>query len=115
MPLKFYMDQHVPRAITVGLRQRGLDVLTAFEDEADQLADVALLDRAASHGRILFTQDVDCLVEASARQQQGHSFAGIVYIHQLQLSFGRCINDLELLANTFLVAELADTVTFLPL
>lgn len=32
MPLALYMDQHVPLAITVGLRLRGIDVLTAFED-----------------------------------------------------------------------------------
>jgi hypothetical protein len=33
------MDQHVPRAITVGLRLRSVDVLTAFEDSASTLAD----------------------------------------------------------------------------
>ena len=32
MPLALYMDQHVPRAITTGLRLRNVDVLTAFED-----------------------------------------------------------------------------------
>jgi hypothetical protein len=26
------MDQHAPRAITIGLRLRGADVITAFED-----------------------------------------------------------------------------------
>ena len=31
MSLAFYMDHHVPRAITVGLRLRGVDVLTAYE------------------------------------------------------------------------------------
>jgi len=28
MGLKLYMDQHVPRSITSGLRLRGVDVLT---------------------------------------------------------------------------------------
>ena len=54
MPLKFYMDQHVPRAITVGLRLRGLDVLTAHDDGASTLSDPALLDRATTLGRVLF-------------------------------------------------------------
>jgi hypothetical protein len=34
MPLAFYMDHHVPRAVTLGLRLRGVDVLTAYEDGA---------------------------------------------------------------------------------
>ena len=40
------MDQHVPRAIIVGLRLRGIDVITAFEDDAGEMTDSALLDRA---------------------------------------------------------------------
>ncbi len=27
-----YMDEHVPKAITIGLRMRGIDVLTVQED-----------------------------------------------------------------------------------
>src|SRR5579884_1049821 len=45
MPLALYLDQHVPRAIATGLRLRGVDVLTAFEDGASDLDDPALLDR----------------------------------------------------------------------
>jgi hypothetical protein len=33
--IKFYMDEHVPRAVTDGLRRRGVDVLTT--QEADML------------------------------------------------------------------------------
>ncbi len=36
--LSFYMEQHVPSAITRGLRRRGVDVLTAEEDGAAELA-----------------------------------------------------------------------------
>src|SRR5438876_4905474 len=32
MPIAFYMDHHVPGAITLGLRLRGVEVLTAYED-----------------------------------------------------------------------------------
>ena len=34
MAIAFYMDQHVPRAITIGLRLREVDVITAHEDGA---------------------------------------------------------------------------------
>ena len=39
------MDQHVPHAITVGLRLREIDVITAFEDGASEMNDSALLNR----------------------------------------------------------------------
>ena len=32
MAIKLYMDHNVPRAITNGLRLRGVEVITAFED-----------------------------------------------------------------------------------
>ncbi|GAG42835.1 unnamed protein product, partial [marine sediment metagenome] len=34
-----YMDAHIPRAITLGLRMRKINVLTAQEDRADTLPD----------------------------------------------------------------------------
>ena len=35
--LALYMDQHVPRAITEGLRLRRIDVTTAYEDDASDM------------------------------------------------------------------------------
>lgn len=71
MPVRFYMDQHVPRAVIAGVRLRGVDVLTAFEDGASELSDPDLLDRAGALGRVLFSQDEDLLVEAARRQREG--------------------------------------------
>ncbi len=45
MVITLYMDVHVPKAITVGLRLRGVDVITAQEDNAGELEDPELLDR----------------------------------------------------------------------
>ena len=46
MALSLYMDHHVPRPITNGLRLRGVDVLTAAEDGVAELEleDPDLLD-----------------------------------------------------------------------
>ena len=54
MSVAFYMDEHVPRAISVGLRLRGVDVLTAQEDGLRNTPDAVLLDRAAAIGRVIF-------------------------------------------------------------
>ncbi len=94
MTLALYMDHQVPRAITLGLRRQGLDVLTAFEDEADRLPDPDVLDRATALGRVLFSQDEDLLVEATRRQATGIPFGGVVYAHQLHVTIGICIRDI---------------------
>jgi predicted nuclease of predicted toxin-antitoxin system len=78
MPLAFYMDHHVPRAITLGLRLRGVDVLTAYEDGARELEDATLLDRASERGRVLFTRDDDLLAEAAKRQREEIPFHGVI-------------------------------------
>lgn len=109
------MNHHVPRAITNGLRLRGVDVLTAHEDGASELHDPALLDRAAELGRVLFTQDDDLLAEATQRQRRGQSFRGVIYAHQLSVSIGDCIRDLELIAKGGEPTDMRGQTLFLPL
>ena len=109
------MDHHVPRAITVGLRLRQVDVLTAYEDGMSEADDPALLDRASELGRVLFTHDDDLLVEATRRQRGGRVFGGVVFVHQLHLSIGACVRDLELIAKVGESGDLADRILFLPL
>ena len=48
MSLGLYMDVHVPLPITCGLRRRGVDVLTAQEDQTTRLSDPELLRRAGN-------------------------------------------------------------------
>lgn len=115
MALSLYMDQHVPRAITVGLRLRGVDVLTAFEDGSSTLPDPALLDRASELNRVLFTQDDDLLTEAARRQRESVPFHGVIYAHQLRVPIGICIRDLELIATVGVPEDLSNKFIFLPL
>jgi hypothetical protein len=112
--LLLYMDHCVSGPITVGLRQRGVDVVTADEDGTAQLDDDALLDRATSLGRILFSQDKDLLAIARLRQQSGRDFAGVAYAHQLRISIGDAIRDLELLAKALDPEDMRNRVEYLP-
>jgi hypothetical protein len=109
------MDVHVHAAITEGLRLRGVDVLTAQEDDARRLLDPALLDRATALGRVLFTQDDDLLREAAERQRHGVAFAGVIYGHQLKVTIGQCISDLALIAKVNEPEDCANRVEYLPL
>lgn len=109
------MDHHVPRAITNGLRLRGVDVLTAHEDGAAELSDPTILDRAAELERVLFTQDDDLLAEATQRQRREQPFRGVIYAHQLRTSIGACVRDLELVARVGEPADMVGQTLFLPL
>jgi hypothetical protein len=109
------MDVHVPAAITRSLAVRGVDVITAQMDGASRLPDKALLDRASELGRVVFTRDDDFLAEATARQRRDVYFAGIIYAHQLRLTIGRCVKDLEVIARCGEPVEMANTVLHLPL
>jgi hypothetical protein len=109
------MDVHVPAAITLGLRRRGVDVLTSQDDGTHELDDVGLLQRATDLDRILFSQDVDLLRIAHQWQTQRRSFAGVIFGHQRRTSIGQCIEDLELIARCCSQDELANQVYFVPL
>lgn len=74
MSIALYMDVHVREAVSLELRRRGVDVLMAKEDGADEFDDARLLDRATELGRVLFTQDGDFLAEAKERNDRGESF-----------------------------------------
>jgi hypothetical protein len=113
--LAFYFDHHAPAAIADALRLKGIDVLTALDDGAAEFADDAILERATGLGRLVFTQDEDFLAIAHAWAAVGRDFAGVVYGHQLRVTIGQAIRDLELIAQIMEPEEMRNRVEFLPL
>ena len=101
MSIGFYMDEHVPFAISAGLALRGVDVLTVQADGRPDADDAKILDRAMELRRAVFTQDEDFLTEAHRRQQTGEPFSGVVYAHQLNVTIGQCVSDLEIIGKSF--------------
>ena len=110
-----YLDVHVPAAIAAELRRRGVDVLTAQEDNSAELEDDALLLRAGSLGRLLFTQDIRFKALAENWQRSARPLAGLVFGHQLHGSIGQYIRDLELIAKASEPADWVGQVEQLPL
>jgi len=115
MSIQLYMDHHIPRAITQGLRARGVDVLTAYDDGADRMPDPDVLDRAGQTGRVLVTQDQDFLHETARRLSVGIPFRGVIGIRQAQIHIGACVHDLERIARVYDPEDLFNRVVFLPL
>ena len=64
---------------------------------------------SARHARI------QALHEAARRQRDGVAFQGVIFAHQLQVTIGQCVKDLELIAAAGDPEDLANQVCFLPL
>jgi predicted nuclease of predicted toxin-antitoxin system len=79
------------------------------------LPDPELLERANQQGRVLFTRDDDFLTEAARLQGQQRAFCGIIFAHQLRVSIGQCVADLELIAKAYEPQDMANRVEHLPL
>ena len=80
-----------------------------------QLPDYQLLDRATELDRVLVSQDDDLLAEANRRQDIGAPFAGVIYSHQLGITVGQFVRDLELIAKAGESEDFQNRVEFLPL
>jgi len=113
--LSLYLDHNVRGAVVKGLRRRGLDVLTAFEDGHAEFPDAVLLSRAAELGRIVFTQDEDFLIIADQWLRDERHFPGLIYAHQLHATVGQIVEDIQLIAEAATPAEMQDAILFLPL
>lgn len=115
MGVAFYMDAHVPHAITEQLRLRGVEVTAATEEGTNRLPDEQLLETAGALGRVVFTHDHRFRAMAEQWQREGRSFAGLAFGPAEGASIGRDVCDLELIAKASEPDEWANTVMYLPL
>ena len=60
-------------------------------------------------------QDDDFLALGHQWQDSGRGFAGIVYAHQLGITIGQAIRDLELIAKIMAAEEMTNRIEFLPI
>ena len=108
------MDVHIPQAITEQLRRRGVDVLTAMEDGSTELPDDELLERATQLGRVLFTHDILFKAMDQDWQRQEKQFARLIFGHQLGVTIGQFVKDLEVIALASDSDEWMNAVEYIP-
>jgi uncharacterized protein with PIN domain len=106
--VRFYLDEHVPRAVAQGLRRRGIDVLTVQEAGMAGADDERHLTFALQEGRVIVTQDADFL----RFQATGRSHAGIAYAPQ-QLSVGAFVRGLVSINDVSDAQDMAGRVEYL--
>jgi hypothetical protein len=114
VPVSFYLDVHVDKAIHDQLHLRGVDVLRAQDDDASELSDEEVLRRATQLGRIVFTQDIGFKTVAEEWQRQGRIFSGLAFGNQLGVTIGTYVKDLELIAKATEPSEWLNVVQHLP-
>jgi len=106
--IKFYMDEHVPPAVTHGLQLRGVDVLTTQDAAMLGAEDEAQLHLATGQERVLFSQDEDFL----ALHRKGLPHAGIAHAPQ-HTSIGDMVRGLLLIHDVLTSEEMRGRVEFL--
>lgn len=114
MTIGLYMDVHIPQSITIQLRRRGIDVLTAQEDNTIELPDDQLLERSTAVGRVLFTQDIRFRALAENWQREDKSFGGLIFGHQLGGTIGQFVKDLEFIAQASDLEDWQNMVEYIP-
>ena len=115
MSLLLYMDHNVHAGITRGLRDRGVDCVTALEDGMAAAEDSVILLRASQVGRVVFTQDMDFLAIAAQWLRAGREFAGVIYARQMGITIGQAIADLELMSQALNPADMQNIIEWIPL
>ena len=106
--IRFLTDEHVPKAVAKGLRERGIEAMTVAEAGTLGAEDAWHLAYAKAEGRVVMTQDVDYLRLHAA----GVPHAGIVYAPP-DTSLGDMIRGALLIAEVLDADAMINHVEFL--
>ena len=115
MNLRFYFDEDsMSRSLVEALRQRNVDVATAYEMGMVPTIDEQHLAFATSENRVLYSANVKDFFALHTRWlTQGRAHAGIVVAKQQQFSIGGQRNRLLNLMHSLQAAEMQDRLEFL--
>jgi predicted nuclease of predicted toxin-antitoxin system len=91
--IRFLLDEHVPVAVSTGLKQKGIEAATIHDLGRRGLSDSEQVEFAWEQGWVFVTFDSDYL--AMARKEIQHS--GIVWCAERKYSIGQLVKALALL------------------
>jgi hypothetical protein len=108
-PIRFYFDQHIPAAVSAGLKQHGVDVLTAQATNRCGATDQEQIAFASSDARVVVTFDTDYLAMDAA----GVRHEGIAWCPATKYSIGELIQALLLVHGVLDCDDMRNHVEYL--
>jgi hypothetical protein len=94
--LKFYFDTHIPKAVAIQLRNRGIEVVRCEEVGLAEADDVEHLEYATAHDLTVVSHDLDFPNLHAEWSYQGLRHAGIVaFSRQFHGNIGKMVTDLH--------------------
>ncbi|MEM8523535.1 MAG: DUF5615 family PIN-like protein [Bacteroidota bacterium] len=106
--LKFYLDEHIPKAVLKGLKTREIDAISCIEADMRTAKDEEHLLYAGRDGRVIVTYDNDFL----KLHNEGKGHAGIAFAPK-PLSIGEMISTLLLMYQVFDKEDMLNQVEFI--
>lgn len=107
--IRFYLDVHVPHAVAIGLRRRGIDVIRVQEVGLADANDDEHMKFARREKRVLVTQDAGFV----DRNKKGESHYGIAFCEQGSRSIGEMIAALALIYDVLEQDDMVGHVEYL--
>lgn len=111
--LRIYTDENVDVRVAEGLRRRGVEAKSAYEEGNLGLGDEAQFAHAASLQAVIFTHDHHFVEIAIEKSQRGDEHYGVIFVEMHRLNMGECIRRLALYADVLSAEEMINRVEFL--
>lgn len=105
--ITFYLDEHIPKAVAKGLRQRGIPVVTCSEIDTLGYKDIEHLSLAFEKSWVIVTRDNDFLI---LHAEEVHH-AGIVFASQPLI--GQYLSGLILIYEVLDMDDMSNHVEFI--
>src|SRR5262245_32754063 len=105
----FQLDEHLPSAIADGVREKGIDIVTATEAGVRGEPDLIVLARAHAAQRVIVTFDFHYIRFHHA----GHPHSGILYCTRKTRSIGQIIDWIETIHGASTPGEMSGHLIFL--
>lgn len=96
--IKFYVDAHIAKQLTIQLRFKRVDVVRCQELGFGDESDLFHFEYASREKRTIVTSDTDFFNLANKWQSEGRFHAGVVYIaHEQKDNIGLLVSELVFL------------------
>jgi predicted nuclease of predicted toxin-antitoxin system len=111
--LKIYTDENVDVRVAEGLRRRGVEASTAYDEQNVGITDEIQFAQAAAIGAVIFTHDPDLIEIATEINRRGEDHCGVIFVDMHRLRLGECIRRLALYAEVVTTEEMVNRIEFL--